>query len=168
MKNEDEPVLAAKKTRRREKPRIVISLRDRISRIMADEKFAILSTQGKAQPYASIIGYAASHDLKKIYFATPVTTRKYSLLKRCQKVAVQIDNRSKFRRKLMLIESITAIGQAVELERNSQLKMPLQSLLDRYPYFKSFYASPTCAIFKVRVLRYVHVTRFQEVSQWIP
>jgi len=168
MKYDDEPVLKFRKSKGTRSRKKAAPLKQKILRLMSGEKFAILSTQGSAQPYASIIGFNFSHDLKSLCFATPVTTRKYRLLKRCPQVALQIDNRSTCRNKLMNIESVTATGRSFELKRNSKFCIQLRALLKRHPYFKSFYSSPTCALFEVRVVRYFHVTRFQVVSQWIP
>ena len=41
-------------------------------------------------------------------------------------------------------------------------------LTARHPYLKSFVESPSTALFRVDAVRFLHVTRFQEVRQWIP
>jgi heme iron utilization protein len=144
------------------------SVRDRIRKLLVSQRFAILCTQGMEQPYASIVGFAASHDLKYIYFSTPKTTRKYRLLTRCSKVAIQADNRSHFPEKFMSVESVTATGKAGEIKGMKESLAVADILQKRHPYLKSFFHSPTCALIRVRVLRYLHVSRFQEVGQWIP
>jgi nitroimidazol reductase NimA-like FMN-containing flavoprotein (pyridoxamine 5'-phosphate oxidase superfamily) len=143
-------------------------IRDRIRNLLKSQAFAILCTQGLAQPYASIVGFAASDDLKHIYFSTPRTTRKYRLLTRCSKVAIQADNRSRFQKKFMSIESVTATGKAAEITDRKEYQEIAALLQKRHPYLKSFFHSRTCALIRVRVLRYFHVSRFQEVRQWIP
>lgn len=143
-------------------------VREHVERLLDSERFAILCTQGLAQPYASIVGFATSKDLKYIYFSTPKTTRKYRLLTRCSKVAIQVDNRSHFHRKFMSIESLTATGRAVEIRERKEYRTIAALLQKRHPYLKSFFHSPTCALIRVRVLRYFHVSRFQEVGQWVP
>ncbi|MFA6600589.1 MAG: pyridoxamine 5'-phosphate oxidase family protein [Candidatus Omnitrophota bacterium] len=144
------------------------SVRDRIRKLLTSQRFAILCTQGLAQPYASIVGFAASDDLKSIYFSTPKTTRKYRLLTRCSKVAIQADNRSHFPKKFMSVESVTATGKAGAIKGRKESLAVADILRKRHPYLKSFFHSPTCALIRVRVLRYLHVSRFQEVGQWIP
>lgn len=147
---------------------VLRSLRGRIRKLLGSERFAILCTQGLGQPYASIVGFAASQDLKYIYFLTPKTTRKYRLLTRCSKVAIQADNRSHFPKKFMSVESVTATGKAVEIKGRKEPLAVAAILRKRHPYLKSFFHSPTCALIRVRVLRYFHVSRFQEVGQWTP
>ncbi len=145
-----------------------LSVRGHVEKLLGTERFAILCTQGLAQPYASIVGFAASKDLKCIYFSTPKTTRKYRFLTRCSKVAIQADNRSHFQKKFMSIESVTAIGKAAEIKGRKEYLQIAALLQKRHPYLKSFFHSPTCALIRIRVLRYLHVSRFQEVGQWIP
>jgi hypothetical protein len=41
-------------------------------------------------------------------------------------------------------------------------------LLTRHPYLRGFVEAPSTAIFRVQALRFLHVTRFQEVRQWVP
>ena len=143
-------------------------LRTRISRLLDSQNFAILATQGRAQPYASIIGFTVSRDLRFFFFATPKTTRKYHLLRNSGHVAVQIDNRPQNLRRFMNIESVTATGVAREIQNANELQRTIRALMKRHPYLASFYGSPTCAIIRVRVIRYFHVYRFQKVSQWTP
>jgi nitroimidazol reductase NimA-like FMN-containing flavoprotein (pyridoxamine 5'-phosphate oxidase superfamily) len=144
------------------------SVRDRIRKLLASQRFAILCTQGQAQPYASIVGFTASDDLKYIYFPTPKTTRKYRLLTRCSKVAIQADNRSHFPKKFMSVESVTATGKAVEIKDKKETLAVADILQKRHPYLRTFFHSPTCALIRVRVLRYFYVSKFQEVGQWTP
>jgi heme iron utilization protein len=167
LHKDNEPVL-----RRRHTPGDTDLVRgpvqDRIRKLLVSQRFAILCTQGLAQPYASIVGFAVSHDLKYIYFSTPKTTRKYRLLTRCSKVAIQMDNRSQFPQKFMSVESVTATGKAGEIKSRKESLAVADILQKRHPYLKSFFYSPTCALIRVRVLRYLHVSKFQEVGQWIP
>jgi hypothetical protein len=41
-------------------------------------------------------------------------------------------------------------------------------LIARHPYLKSFVNAASCALFRVDAVRFLHVARFQEVSQWLP
>ncbi len=167
LQNDNEPILRQRQTAGATQG-LRRSVRDRIRKLLVSQRFAILCTQGLAQPYASIVGFAASEDLKHIYFSTPKTTRKYRLLTRCSKVAIQADNRSHFPKKFMSVESVTATGKAAEIKGRKETLAVADILLKRHPYLKSFFHSPTCALIRVRVLRYFHVSRFQEVGQWIP
>jgi hypothetical protein len=54
------------------------------------------------------------------------------------------------------------------IERGSEFTRWAELLVGRHPYLKSFVNTATCALFRVDVVRFLHVARFQEVNQWIP
>jgi nitroimidazol reductase NimA-like FMN-containing flavoprotein (pyridoxamine 5'-phosphate oxidase superfamily) len=157
-----------KLTLRKSKRRTKKVPRRQIARLLESQRFAILSTQGKAQPYASIISFVTSRDLKYFFFATPKATRKYHLLKRSGKVALQADNRAGRPKRFTDIESVTATGTAREIRSAVECRRVAARLVGRHPYLKDFCGLPDCAMFRVRVGRYFHVCRFQKVSQWTP
>jgi hypothetical protein len=51
---------------------------NRIKNLFDSQSLAVLATQSNAQPYASLVAFAATEDLKQIIFLTPNTTRKYA------------------------------------------------------------------------------------------
>ena len=65
------------------------ALPERIRHLVRGEPFAILSTQGEGQPYASIVAFAMTDDFHTAVFATPTATRKYRLLTACDRVALE-------------------------------------------------------------------------------
>jgi nitroimidazol reductase NimA-like FMN-containing flavoprotein (pyridoxamine 5'-phosphate oxidase superfamily) len=144
------------------------SMRDRVRRLLQEQPYAVLCTQGHEQPYGSIIAFAFTEDLKHAVFATPVTTRKYRLLSDCDHVALVIDNRSNRMADVMEIEAVTATGRACLVEQEGDFERWSDVLVARHPYLKSFVKAASCALFRVDVIRYFHVVRFQEVYQWSP
>ena len=144
------------------------SLPERIRDLVEGEPFAVLATQGDAQPYGSVIALAVSADLTQAAFCTSRATRKYSLLERCDRVALVIDDRSKHGDDIRCVSAVTATGRATELAQGADRDHWQAELLARHPYLEEFLASPSCAVFLVEIVRYLHVVRFQEVSQWIP
>ena len=144
------------------------SLPERIRDLVEGEPFAVLATQGDAQPYGSVIALAVSADLTQAAFCTSRATRKYSLLERCDRVALVIDDRSKHGDDIRCVSAVTATGRAAELAPGADRDHWQAELLARHPYLEEFLASPSCAVFLVEIVRYLHVVRFQEVSQWIP
>jgi nitroimidazol reductase NimA-like FMN-containing flavoprotein (pyridoxamine 5'-phosphate oxidase superfamily) len=144
------------------------ALEDRIRQLFHSEKYAVLATQGGGQPYASLVAFAAADDLRAVTFATPVTTRKYRLLMECDHVALLVDSRSQGAGNMMAIEAFTATGRACRLESGSEWDRWARLLVSRHPQLDAFVRSPTSALFRIDVLRYLHVSRFQEVSQWLP
>ena len=64
------------------------ALRDLVARLVREQPYAVLCTQGEGQPYGSLVALAVTDDLSSAVFATPITTRKYRLLWDCDHVAL--------------------------------------------------------------------------------
>lgn len=170
---QDEPALSSRADRDAPDPNGPgESLAARIGRLLASERYAVLATQGEGQPYGSLVAFAASEDLSSIVFSTPVTTRKFRLLEGCDRVAVVVDSRSAHASTsasdLMAFEAVTATGKAVRVEPGPELERWADVLIRRHPHLAPFVRSPSSALFRVKVVRYFHVCRFQEVGQWTP
>jgi nitroimidazol reductase NimA-like FMN-containing flavoprotein (pyridoxamine 5'-phosphate oxidase superfamily) len=144
------------------------ALQERIRALLDGQPFAVLCTQGSGQPYGSLIAYAAGDDLLAVTFATPVATRKYRLLCECPQVALVIDSRSTSSGALTQVEAITATGRATQLQPGPDHERWATLLTARHPQLKPFVSAPSSALFRIDVVRYLYVTRFQEVHQWIP
>jgi hypothetical protein len=144
------------------------SLADRIGQLLHAQQYAILCTQGQGQPYGSLVAFAATPDLRSVVFATPVSTRKYRLLQACDHVALVFDSRSTSSDDMMNIEAVTATGRAAQIAGGTELEDWAGLLVRRHRQLDTFIQSPTTALFRVDIIRYLHVTHFQEVRQWIP
>ena len=142
------------------------AVRDRIERLVREQPYAVLCTQGEGQPYGSLVALAVSDDLRSAVFATPITTRKYRLLCDCDHVALVIDSRSHSSADMMQIEAVTATGRARQVSPGADYEQEANLLVARHPQLKLFVVAPTTALFHVDIIRYFHVTRFQEVRQW--
>jgi nitroimidazol reductase NimA-like FMN-containing flavoprotein (pyridoxamine 5'-phosphate oxidase superfamily) len=158
-KDFDSPLQAAQPEKR---------LQDSIRELVRSEPFAVLCTQGKAQPYGSVVAFAFNEELNHFVFATPTATRKYRLLSECERVALVVDNRGRFPDDMMRVEAITVTGRAQRVESGPEFERWASLLMARHPYLCGFVESPSTALFKVEALRFLHVTRFQEVRQWLP
>ena len=139
-----------------------------IQSLVNEQAYAVLCVQGGGQPYGALVAFAFSEDLRCAVFATPVTTRKYRLLSECDRVALVIDNRSGKSGELMEVEALTVTGRAQLIGRGREFDQLVELLIFRHPYLKSFVRTETCALFRVDIVRFLHVARFQEVRQWIP
>jgi nitroimidazol reductase NimA-like FMN-containing flavoprotein (pyridoxamine 5'-phosphate oxidase superfamily) len=53
-----------------------------IRRLLARQKLGVLATGETLSPYQNLVSFAVSKDLKHIYFATGVDTRKHANLLR--------------------------------------------------------------------------------------
>jgi uncharacterized protein YhbP (UPF0306 family) len=147
-----------------EEPLVIESIQALVQR----EPFAVLCTQVDGQPYGSLVGFAFSEDLGSFVFATPKATRKYRLLSECDHVALLVDNRSRFPDDMMKVSAVTVTGRASEVEPGAEFGPWADLLTARHPYLKAFVEAPSTALFRVEAVRFLHVTRFQEVRQWIP
>jgi len=143
------------------------SLSERIGRLISAQPYAVLCTQGGGQPYGSLVAFAFTPDLQSFMFATPVSTRKYRLLAQCDRVAIVVDSRAGQANDLIRVEAITATGRAVRLEGGPELDQAQARLSGRHPHLTAFFQDPTTALFRVDVARYLHVSRFQETTEWI-
>lgn len=139
-----------------------------IQGLIRHEPFAVLCTQAGGQPYGSLVAFAISDDLRHFVFATPVATRKYRLLSECDHVALLVDNRGRFPDDMMQVGAVTVTGQASQVQPGTEFEPWAALLTRRHPYLHAFVHAPSTALFRVGVVRYLHVTRFQEVRQWIP
>jgi hypothetical protein len=68
----------------------------------------------------------------------------------------------------MELEAVTATGRAHLINRGGEFEHWAELLVRRHTYLKSFVSAPSCALFRIDVVRFLHVVRFQEVRQWIP
>jgi len=140
----------------------------RIRRLCEQQRFGVLCTQGQGQPYGSMIAFVTTDDLKYVVFATPKATRKYRLLTECHNVALVVNNRDESHNDLAKTEAFTATGKATEITAEAEFSTWAKMLREKHPYLESFVASPSTALFKIAIVRYFHVHRFQEVRQWTP
>jgi len=168
MNNADEPLFNKSDITNSAGANVNPAIRERIQNLTDKQPYAVLCVQGGGQPYGALVAFAFSEDLRHVVFVTPVATRKFQLLSESDHVALVIDNRSNMADELMEIEAVTVTGRSKMIERGSEFTVWAELLLGRHPYLKSFVNAATCALFRVDVVRFLHVARFQEVNQWIP
>ncbi len=168
MNTIDEPIFEAEFDQKEIKISQNPDLADQIFRLVNQQSFCILCTQGESQPYGSLIAYAFTDDLKHFFFTTPKATRKFKLLSECQRVALVIDSRCQHLEDMTQVDAVTITGKAMQVHAGINYESGVEMLKIRHPYLANFLDSETTALLRIDVVRYFHVTRFQEVSQWIP
>ncbi|MHC4127050.1 MAG: pyridoxamine 5'-phosphate oxidase family protein [Planctomycetota bacterium] len=141
---------------------------ERIRRLVTTQPYAVLCTQGEDQAYGSLVAFAFSEDLRTAVFATPIATRKYRLLSEHDRVALVVDDRPECPNDMMRVEAITATGRAGEIKAGPLFDRCSGLLVARHPHLRSFVAADSCALFQITITRFFHVSRFQEVTQWVP
>ncbi len=137
-------------------------LRKDLGDLFASQRLAVLATEEAGKPYANLVAFATTDDLRHVLFATGRATRKYSNLSSNSRVSMLMDNRSNEIADFGDATAVTVIGAAIEVngvERDDLLKL----FVAKHPNLTEFAASPTCALFKIQVRSYVVVSRFQNV-----
>jgi len=145
-----------------------LPLKDKIRHLVENQPFAVLCTQNSKQPHGSLIAFAFSQDLRHYFFSTPKATKKYSLLEKCDHIALVIDSRSRNQESEVQIEAVTVTGTAVKLTDEDDIAQAEKMLSERHSYFSKVVQSETSALFRINVDEYKYVTRFQKVYQWVP
>jgi hypothetical protein len=140
----------------------------RIKRLVTTQPYAVLCTHGDDQAYGSLVAFAFSEDLRTAVFSTPIATRKYRLLSEHDRVALVVDDRPEWPNDMMRVEAITATGRAREITESPLLDRCSRLLVARHPHLRSFVAADSSALFQIEITRFLHVSRFQEVNQWVP
>ena len=138
-----------------------VELSATIGRLLSSQRLAVLASYGDDQPYTSLVAFAASADLKAIYFATSRATRKFANLTRCARVSMLIDNRSNRQRDFHKGIAVTALGSVGEVEKSEAAELYLR----KHPHLKDFMESPSTALLEISVERYYLVSRFQNVLE---
>ena len=138
--------------------------RKRLHELFRSQHLAALSTHQGGQPYASLVAFYASNDLKHIYFVTPKTTRKYANLVADGRVAVMVNSSTNRTTDFHEAISVTAVGSA-ETVTDAAKEPILGHYLDKHPHLEEFARSPTCALVRVAVDSYFMVKNFQHVTE---
>lgn len=130
--------------------------------LFSSQRFAVLATQRRGQPYGSLVAFMATNDLKSLLFATTRSTRKYANIISNPKVAMVIDNRSNREADFQKANAVTVTGKVREIKGPERKKLQ-KRFLRKHPSLKDFLSSPTCALLKVEVDAYYIVSRFKNV-----
>jgi nitroimidazol reductase NimA-like FMN-containing flavoprotein (pyridoxamine 5'-phosphate oxidase superfamily) len=136
----------------------------RLKELFNAQNLAALSTHREGQPYASLVAFHASDDLKHIYFVTPTTTRKFANLTADNRVAVMVNSSTNQASDFHRAISVTAVGRA-EVVADSDENPVLAKYLAKHPHLEEFVRSPSCALVRVSVVSYYMVKNFQNVME---
>jgi nitroimidazol reductase NimA-like FMN-containing flavoprotein (pyridoxamine 5'-phosphate oxidase superfamily) len=135
-----------------------------IRELFESQKLAVLATQNEGQPYANLVAFAPSDDLKSLYFVTARATRKYANIEADARVTVLIDNRSNQDSDFSQAAAVTATGSAQEVV-DAKRDEVLAVYLAKHPMLEDFVQSPSCALLQINVETYYLVRRFQNVME---
>jgi nitroimidazol reductase NimA-like FMN-containing flavoprotein (pyridoxamine 5'-phosphate oxidase superfamily) len=136
----------------------------RLRELMDSQSLGVVATQSEGQPYASLVAFVTSGDLKRIYFVTPKATRKFSYLSKDRRVAILINNSTNQAEDFHRAISVTAVGAAVEIS-GAEREQVLKPYLAKHPHLEDFVKSPSCAMVRITLRSYYMVRNFQNVTE---
>jgi len=137
-------------------------LKERLKALMEEQKLGVLATFHENEPYTNLVAFLSSDNLKYIFFVTPVSTRKYSYLSESRKASMMIDNRSNDESDFKDAMAVNATGKVLEIEKSDDIKL---LYLEKHPYLMDFIQSPSSALMKMDVERYIVASKFQNVTE---
>lgn len=140
-------------------------IQQQIASLLSSQQLAVLSTQREGQPYSSLMAFSFSPDLADIIVATGKSTRKHQNIVQESRVSMLIDNRANSENDFHAAMAVTVIGKAQLIEQSERPGYE-KIYLQRHPYLEKFLASPTTALVKIAVSRYVLVSHFQDVMEY--
>ena len=144
-----------------------VSVPHRMKSLNKSERHAVLATTMQSKPYASLVSFALTRDMKGVLFTTPKSTRKYRNIIENNHVALLIDNRNNTEEAYMGAESISILGTAKPVRRGKRWQELSRIFLRKHPALRGFVESPSTALILVEATRCIHVSRFQMISEWV-
>jgi general stress protein 26 len=136
-------------------------LKQKIKKLLEEQRFAVIATQGKTEPYTNLVSFLVRKDLKKIYFPTSKNTRKFKNLSKQSRVSILIDNRDNDPVDIENAMTVTAVGET-RVIKEREIKY---EFLKKHPYLKEFTDSNDCRMIEISVEKYILVENFQEVTR---
>jgi len=128
---------------------------------MTTQNFGVLCTQSRGQPFGSLMCFATSEDLARIWLATERATRKFKSMHADNRVAFLVENAGNKPSDTFEAVVATGTGKVGELT-GADKSAALERYLAKNPQLTEFVASPSCAFLELKVEVYQVVRRFQE------
>ena len=132
--------------------------------MLGEQLLGVLGTHHDGEPYTSLVGFAATDDLKYLLFATGRATRKHANLVDDARASMLIDTRRNLPADFTEAAAATAVGiveEVAEAEREEFERI----FLTKHPHLEDFVRSPSCVRLRLQVSVYMVVTHFQHVIE---
>ena len=136
-----------------------------VRELLAAQPLAVLATHSDGGPYANIVAFASTDDLRHLLFATKRATHKFANLQADSRVALLVDNRSNVVADFENAMAATIRGRAEEVTDAAEREALVRLYVGKHPDLGDFVAAPSCALLRVDVESYYIVTKFQEVAE---
>ena len=137
-----------------------------IQSILERARFAVLATQDRGQPHASLVAVIPTHGGRSLLFATYRATRKYANLSRSNRVAMFIGDPSPRHSISESSPVLTVHGLASEAPSAQHVKLACKHT-KRHPQLVEMLDSRDCALFLVSITAYEVVQSIDQVRWYI-
>jgi len=126
-------------------------------------KTGVLATIDKlGKPYASLIAFSPSDDMREIYFTTRRNSHKFENILANPSVCMLIDDRKNSDDDIVAALSVSASGPAYEVSENERNSL-IDSHSARHPSLKEFSHEPDIALVRIAVLKYYIISNFEDI-----
>jgi putative heme iron utilization protein len=132
--------------------------------LLESQLLSVLGTNHEGEPYTSLVGFAATEDLKHLLFATGRTTRKRANLVGDARASMLVDNRTNRPADFTGASAATAVGIVEEVSEAERAEFD-RVFLAKHPHLEAFVHSPSCVRLRLGVSVYMVVTHFQHVIE---
>jgi hypothetical protein len=127
--------------------------KERLAALLAEEKVAILVTQGEQWPTATMQAFAETPDLDLLFIMNDSSEKLQNLLKHPY-VTVYVDARERGKIETFEISRVLIQGVASEVARDGPDWEPLKTvLLQKCPFEAPFFKYPTLKMMRVKPTR---------------
>ena len=140
------------------------NIQQRLRELFESQNLGVLATHRSGQPYASLVAFYATEDLRRLFFVTPKATRKFENLKADSRVAILVNSSTNETVDFHRAVSVTVVGNATEVV-GSERQPILERYLKKHPHLEDFVRSPSCALVGVSAKSYLLVQNFQNVFE---
>lgn len=138
----------------------------RLGRFDRTQRHAVLATASHDRPHANLVAFALTPDRRGLLFATPRGTTKYRNLCKNSRVSLVIDNRRNSSADYLGAEAFTLFGRAREVRQKRERAGYALLLSRKHPHLAEFVSAPTTALVLVKIVRCLHIGRFQTITEW--
>lgn len=138
----------------------------RLKVIDRKQRHAVLATLSSNRPYTSLIAFALTPDTMKVIFSTPKKTQKYRNIAKNNNVSLLINTAKNTSGDYTNAEAVTISGKARALRKSKKRSELAGLLIKKHPDLKSFISSSSTALMIVEMEFCVHVSSFQQVTEW--
>jgi len=133
---------------------------ENIKNLFREQRFAVIATQGKNEPYTNLVSFLAGKDFKKIYFPTSKKSKKYENISKYPGISMLVDNRDNKPEDIKNAIAVNVFGKSKET-KNKEI---IDNFLIKHPYLKDFINSPDCTMIQIDVEKCIAVDNFQNVK----